>query len=142
MSFTYSGNPAESNLDKVRFLVGQTSTSDDVLLEDEEITWAIGDQPNVTYAAAVCCETLATRYALEATAMSVGQTRITWTDRAKWYREQSNILRRKAMLSGVTPFAGGVSQSDKDTRADDSDRLRAFTKIGGMDYQEPGSTSI
>ena len=73
--------------------------------------------------------------------MRVGQTAITWTDRAKWYRQQSQVLRRKALLGGVSPFAGGVSQSDKDTREDDSDRVAPFASLGMTDYQEPGSTS-
>lgn len=51
MTWTYSGNPASSALDEIRFLIGDTDTTDQ-LLSNEEINYlyaAYGD----AYAAAV-----------------------------------------------------------------------------------------
>ena len=53
MTWTYSGNPASSALDEIRFLIGDTNTADQ-LLSNEEINYlytAYGDP----YAAAVAC---------------------------------------------------------------------------------------
>ena len=40
MTWTYSGDPSNSTVDEVRFLIGDTDTSDQ-LLSDEEITYLI-----------------------------------------------------------------------------------------------------
>ena len=40
MAWTYSGNPAASALDSVRFLIGDTDTTNQ-LLADAEITWLL-----------------------------------------------------------------------------------------------------
>lgn len=53
MTWTYSGNPASSALDEIRFLIGDTDTNAQ-LLSNEEINYlydAYGD----AYAAAVAC---------------------------------------------------------------------------------------
>ena len=53
MTWSYSGDPSDSALDEIRFLIGDTDTNDQ-LLSNEEITYlytAYGD----AYAAAVAC---------------------------------------------------------------------------------------
>lgn len=51
MTWSYSGNPASSNLDKVRFLVGDTDTNNQ-LLRDAEINWLLSEWNNNVYVAA------------------------------------------------------------------------------------------
>jgi hypothetical protein len=51
MSWSYSGNPGSSSLDEVRFLIGDTDTSDQ-LLSNEELNWIIAQEPD-TYSAAI-----------------------------------------------------------------------------------------
>jgi hypothetical protein len=53
MTWSYSGNPGASNLDEVRFLIGDTDTSSQ-LLSNEEITYLLNAYLN-SYAAAVAC---------------------------------------------------------------------------------------
>ena len=139
MSWTYSGSPADSTLDRVRFLVGQTSTSDDVLLQDEEITWALSAASGVYNAAALCADSMQSRYALEADSMSVGQTQISFASRGGRYGQLAARLRQQAILAGVAPYAGGISVSDKDSQADDSDTVFPFATIADMD--NPGSST-
>ena len=53
MTWSYSGDPSDSALDEIRFLIGDTDTNDQ-LLSNEEITYlydAYGD----AYAAAISC---------------------------------------------------------------------------------------
>ena len=133
MSWSYSGDPSDSTLDQVRFLVGQTSTGDDVLLEDEEITWVIGQTANVYYAAQQCAKTLQSRYALEADDMKVGQTSISFADRADRFAKLAVSLGQQALFVGVSPYVGGVSVSDKETQEEDTDWVPPFAKIDGMD---------
>jgi hypothetical protein len=57
MSWTYSGNPANSDLDEVRFLIGDTLV-DEPLLQDEEIKFFISKVKNASHAAIKCCEVI------------------------------------------------------------------------------------
>ena len=51
MSWSYSGNPADSALDKVRFLIGDTDTTDQ-LLTNEEINYTIAESGGSIYQSA------------------------------------------------------------------------------------------
>jgi hypothetical protein len=53
MAWTYSGNPGSSNLDEVRFLIGDTDSTSQ-LLSNEEINYLLGAYGEA-YAAAVAC---------------------------------------------------------------------------------------
>lgn len=71
MSFSYSGDPAASDLDEVRYRLGDTDSSSP-LLTDEEIQFQIDTWVNDpskgytnTWAAAECAETLAAKFARE-----------------------------------------------------------------------------
>jgi hypothetical protein len=63
MAWTYSGNPATSNRNAVRFLSGDTVQTADVTLQDEEIDYLLTEWENVYDAAAASCESRAARYA-------------------------------------------------------------------------------
>ena len=137
MSWTYSGDPAASNTDAVRFLCGQNTTADDVLLLDEEIAYLIAQTPTVTYAAARACESLANQYAVRlAESEAVGPFSAEWGDRAKKLRDLATTLRMQGAFT-VTPFVGGSRVDDRDSRADDTDRVADQFTVGMMD--EPGS---
>lgn len=63
MTWTYSNNPAGSDRDKVRFLIGDTDTTNQ-LVTDEEINWMLSEANNAPYmAAANLCASLATKFA-------------------------------------------------------------------------------
>lgn len=51
MTWTYSGNPGDSTRDEIRFLIGDTDTTDQ-LLSDEELDYLIGVWADA-YAAAI-----------------------------------------------------------------------------------------
>lgn len=123
MSWSYSGDPADSDKDQVRFRVGDTDTTDQ-LVSDEEILWAISAEPSTIYASALILENLAARFARQANKW-VGDLRLELSDRAKAYERQAKQLRQQASItSGGIPFAGGISISDKDSYRDDTDRVR------------------
>lgn len=53
MTWSYSGDPSDSALDEIRFLIGDTDTNDQ-LLSNEEITYLYNSYGDA-YAAAVAC---------------------------------------------------------------------------------------
>lgn len=68
MSWNYSGDPADSDLDAVRFHI-QDTDPDDPLMSDEEIEFLIDKwkpvYDSLLYTAAICAETLASKFARE-----------------------------------------------------------------------------
>ena len=60
MSFTYSGNPANSDLDAVRYLIGDTNETQ-CLVQDEEIDYALASESSVRLAAANVAEAIAAK---------------------------------------------------------------------------------
>lgn len=130
MTWDYSGNPADSDKDKVRFLVGDTDTNDR-LVEDEEINWALSEYPSVYVAAAEICEAIAAKFARKVD-QSVGDLRISFSKQSDQYSKKAAQLRRKSSILNVKPYAGGISVSDKETVRENSDRVDpSFTR--GMD---------
>jgi hypothetical protein len=137
VSWTYSGDPSNSNGDAVRFLCGQTSTADSVLITDEEITYLVAQTPSNEYAAAKACESLANQYAVrQSESETVGPFSAEWGDRSKKLLQLAKSLRAQAVLH-VTPFVGGSRVADRDSRVDDTDRVADQFTVGMMD--EPGS---
>jgi hypothetical protein len=61
MTWTYSGNPAASNRDAVRFLIGDTDSGDQ-LVSDEEIAFLLAEENTVRTASARACEAIAARF--------------------------------------------------------------------------------
>ena len=139
MSWLYSGDPAAIARDAVRFLVGQTSTGDEVLLSDEEIAWAISETSNSYYAAALCAETLASRYRQTGPeSETIGRLSVTWGDRATKFAAIARTLRAQG-AQGAVPFLGGQSVDARDTREADTDlRQPAF---GTKQFDYPGMST-
>ncbi|MFZ5852314.1 MAG: hypothetical protein ACOYY2_13100 [Actinomycetota bacterium] len=95
---TYSGNPATSEKDAVRFLVGDTDMAR-ARLTDAEITWLLVEAAGNAYqAAAAAAETIAGQYAREATvSKSVGDLRLStsYADKATEFAALAAALRRR-----------------------------------------------
>lgn len=142
MTWSYaSSNITSSGKSQVRFLCGQNSSVDDVLLADAEVTWAITQAGGVYFAAALCCETLGSRYATKATQRSVGQLGLGYLDRAKQLREQAMTLRRLGMTRGVQVFSGGQAVADKDSLTTDSSLVQPQFKLGMDDNPSLSSST-
>lgn len=137
MAFNYSGDPSDSDLDLVRFLL-QDTDSTDVLLQDAEITALITIQGSAQKAAAQGAEVIAAglgrkidRTSLSLTA-SPGRTAEFFLDLAQRLRSEAN--------RHLEVFAGGRSKDGKRTLEQDSDAVQPFAKIGADDH--PGSRDV
>lgn len=120
--FTTGSSAGRKNI--IRRLVKDTSSGRQ-LLSNEEIAWYSSQNGNnVWRAAADICESLSAR---EAQSKSVGDLSLSglgenYVALARQYRMRAN--------SRVTPFAGGITVTDKDARAADTDRVAPFAKVG------------
>lgn len=108
----------------IRRLVKDTSSGRQ-LFSDEEITsvYLSLNGNNVWRAAADACDSLSAR---EAQSKSVGDLSLSglgenYVTLAQRYRMRAD--------SSATPFAGGISVDDKDTRAQDTDRVQGAFRV-------------
>lgn len=141
MTWTYTSAPATDTTDAVRLLIGQTSSGDTILLADEPILWAL-TVANTTYdAAAMAAEMLAARYlTVGAESETIGDTSVDWGDRASKLQARAQQLRALAIRVSVTPFLGGQSLADRNTREADTDLRQPAFRSGRFDNLSGFST--
>lgn len=124
--WTYSGDPTASHLDAVRFEVGDTDPTRP-LVQDKEITYALSIEGGVLWAAAAICMALAGKVARDVD-RTMGRTGVTASQRSKQWLTQGKALRVRA-ASYATPVAGGLTQTDRQNRAEDNEEVKpAFTR--------------
>jgi len=121
MSWNYSGNPADSQVDEVRFLIGDTEACDQ-FLQDEEIEYILVQEGDPAKAAARAAEALVAKFA-RLVSESVGSVKLSCEQKYDHYKELCLKLRSRADMRLAIPFAGGISETDKETREDDDDRV-------------------
>ncbi len=133
MAYTYnSSNVGSSDLATIRFLLQDTSSGDQQF-DDNEIRYLDTLEGNVQKSAIRGALTLATKYAREVD-KQVGNLRLAASDRAKMYRTLYQDLKRQSAITLPRVFAGGISISDRDTVASDSDRVVPAFVLGQFDH--------
>lgn len=133
MTWSYSGNPAESLKDQVRFLLGDTNTAAPQI-QDEEIMYLLSQESsNALRAAARGAETLAARYAREAD-KKVGDMMLNSSVVGKGYATLAKNLWRTYYSRTVSPYAGGISVADKKANEEDQDREKMPIREDMMRY--------
>ena len=138
-TWTYSGDPRDSDRDAVRFLIGDTDDTDQKV-SDEEIAYLLTQNGNVFKASAMAARGISANYSAKVKEKMVGDLRITYIDRAKGYEELATRLEAQAASGTVlalAPYAGGISVDDKATQVADSDWDTPAFWRGQFDY--PGS---
>lgn len=121
MSNSYSGNPADSAKDAVRFWIQDTAAP--WKTSDEEITFVVSKFPNPMLAAANVARALAARYASKPS-KTVGDFSISWGELAKNYAALAAELESQGQTFGLRPYSGGTSISDMIAVASNPDRPR------------------
>lgn len=123
MTWTYSGDPAANDRDTVRFLIGDTNTNDQ-RASDEEIAWAITEEPGSLYtAAALVVRGIIAKYA-NLVDKEVGDLALSYSQRLDWYKALLADLSKKSSMRSSRVYAGGISITDKDAVEEDSDRVK------------------
>jgi len=145
MAFTYTGDPAGSNRDKVRFLV-QDTVNTGHLLEDEEIAWLISEWADVYDAAAHAADILAAKFAGQADySKSVGDLSLSETHSAQVERyHQIGVNLRLMRQRRYVPTWVANSDSLKSTADRDVDTYNTDSYLGQFDNPRGSSegTSI
>lgn len=127
MTWTYDTALATSK-DQVRFWLGDTDTSDQ-LLSDEEIAAQVTAEGTARRAAIACARALAAKFGRKAQSITddIGAS-VRYGDRAQFYLDLAAELKRSSATLAVTPFAGGISIAGKQSQASNTDRVPpAFT---------------
>lgn len=134
MSWTYSGDPANSTRDEVRFLIGDTDSTASYTLADEEINYLLTQATSVLLVAALAAENVAGKIGRLARSKSVGDLSLSWGERSAEFRQLAATLRSRATLSAVKPYVGGLSRTEKDAVDAEADRIAPAHRVGGMDH--------
>jgi hypothetical protein len=143
VSWSYDASPLTSNLDAVRFLVGDTDSADQQL-QDEEITYLLTVGGGVRMAAYKAAKALASKYARKID-RGVGDLRISYSQKYRQYLTLAEAL-RVDMASHVAPVVLSLSASAKDTAGLDTDNVTPFfTRLlqeTSRGFDQPTTSSI
>lgn len=133
MTWTYlSTAPNSSDKSWVRLRIGDTS-SGARLLEDEEIEALLDSEGSKHMAAAVAAESLGARFAQKSD-KAIGKLRISQGKTADNFFKLAERLRGQAAMSASGgPYAGGISQSDRDLDVEDTDAVQPAFSRGQFD---------
>lgn len=136
MAASYSGNPAVSDKDAVRFWIEDTTAP--FALTDEEIAYVLTIYPTPMAAAAACARALAAKYA-KLVDKEVGDLKLKYSQRGAAYLALAERIEAQAGLVGLMPYAGGISIADMQAVDQNSDRPVPPIRIGQFDNPEAGS---
>jgi len=111
----------------VRFLVGDTDTTDQ-LIQNEEIAFALGQtNNNVYYAASQCAMALSSKFARQVDTQLDGALSADYDNLSKKYRELSFQLKQEGLRNSGRSFsvyAGGLTVSGIDAVRQNTNRVR------------------
>lgn len=137
MTWTYSGDPATNARDSIRFLTGDTDTNDQ-LINDEEIGWTNNQVTGSDTATTALYEAsyrvmvaIASKFSRLAD-QAVGDLKVDMFQKATNAREQAKLLYQQASREGntPTPYAGGITVSDKAIDEDNSNIVKPYFSRG------------
>lgn len=131
---TLGTTTAEERRNSVRFLVGDTDTSDQQT-QDEEIAFALSQTgDNVYHAGAFIAEAIAAKFARLVTSEVDRTLRVRYSDMQAQYRALAQDLREQGRrFGGLTISAGGINVNEMEIARDNPLRPLA-TYRGEFDY--------
>lgn len=125
--FTYGGDPAENDRDAVRFMVGDTNHVRP-LLDDREVDWALGQEPNLNLAGALLAESLFGAFASKAD-ISVGPVSKSYSKVAEMMKKKADQLRAEA-CKNARPSFPAIAIATKRTLEDNEGLVQPNFLIG------------
>lgn len=141
MTWSYGGDPAGSDVDEIRFLIGDTDSSRQ-LMQDEEIQYWLSQLETVydspLEVAAFCCDTLAVKFAKEVAQSGDGVNVAAEQLQQKMEEAADRLRTQRGMLqgAGAGPYIGS---NDAETSANE---LQGWAKIGQHDNPRAGSQDL
>lgn len=139
MTWSYSGNPADSDLDRLRFLIGDVD-SNDQQLSDEELNFLLAQNSIIVQAAVGACDAIIAKYS-RLVDQKTGDIDTKYSQRIAAYENLKKALPTSPAATDDSapspwpvPYAGGISEADMDTETDDEDRVGPVFAVGMGDY--------
>lgn len=140
MAWTYSGDPASTSKDAVRFLTGDVNI-DEPLKSDEEINWALSQNSNIYAASLTIAESILSYLSLQADVEEIGPIKSVYSKRVENYSNRVKDLRVKVSSNAsMIPYGGGIDATDKVTQAEDTSIVKPNFWIGMDDYPNSEDT--
>lgn len=133
MQATYSGDPATSAKDQVRFEIGDTVCSS-ARISDDEIEFYIAQGGPTLFAASKAADVLAVSFA-QSVDEKIGNTTLSNSQLTENYRDMAKRLRVRAGYSEtailpVAMFVGGISKDRKEVDRKDTDLVQPDFRKG------------
>ena len=135
MTWTYSGDPSNSDLDAVRVRIGDTDSTSQQL-DDEVIDYFLDTEGSVQAAAIASTRALVAKYT-RFVDKAVGDLKQSYSQRLDHYKALLAQLQQEFARKAGGPVAGGLSSARKTAVEDDSDRVAPSFSRGQFDY--PGT---
>lgn len=140
MTTTYSAGGA-SDKDDIRFLIGDTDSTD-WQLQDEEINRVRTQSTSNGEAAVKLARALAARYSRLVTTTLNDGLKVEYSDKAQHYHDLAKVLAEQAGgIVAAIPYVGGISEAEEDIDVADTDLVQPTFKKGMHDHRK-SSTSI
>lgn len=130
MAWTYV-LPIATAKDEVRFHCGDTDSSRP-LLQDEEIEYVLTKEPDIIAAAAVACDSIASKLS-QRTDASVDGVSSSRSQAAQAFSARAAELRKRAGIL-APPVFGGVYKTQHDALDQDTSLVQPSFKIGQDDH--------
>jgi hypothetical protein len=141
MANTYTGKPATSTRDFVRWRTGDTDASD-WLQTDSEIDAALSIHGDKFQAAAAVADAIAAKFARRVDS-TMGKLKLTLSQKVKQYRELAGAIRTEATISvAAAPWMAAHSVSAKDGYEEDTDRVVPAFAVDMHDTVEQNSLGL
>lgn len=138
MTWTYTGDPENSILDRLRLLMGDTDTNDQQLT-DEVLNYYLAQNNNEAVRAAIdAVNSLIAKYSRQVTAsienVSVSSGGIV-TQYRKLLIDLKGIQANKGIRSGLKPVISGISKAESQSLREKTDLRQPEFTIGQFDDQ-------
>lgn len=125
--FSYSGNPNNSPLDRVRFTLGDTKAATAQFTDGELLALLDDAGDNWLSASLLACDALVAKYA-GACDESVGSVSMAYSQKAAGYQRLADTLRSRLARMAV-PYAGGIYWADKRRQQLDRQRVQPQFRV-------------
>lgn len=131
MTWSYSGNPAKSDLDAVRFTCGDTN-DDERFIQDEEISYLLTREGSVEGAAIEACEAIARTF-LNKTDVTVGRISVKGSEISKRFSDCADRLRNQLGIF-ASMKVGGVNKSESEALDENTGLIQPSFQYGIDDH--------
>lgn len=131
-----------TGVNAVRFLVGNTSSGDPVVISNEEILFTVAQTGNMYCAAVMVAEAMLQQYGSKSAgsvqSRTVGNLSISYGDRVASLQLLLPNLRRQCALRSVRPIAGGLTVASRTERLADTSLTPSLFAVGMDDNPAAG----